>query len=631
MRNKTMKPMLCGLGMLSLLLGGCQGEQPEAASEVMAATVPWNHESALGNPLGLWIDQERMISVDAEGNLVAGAQLLQSGNFEGLAGRKDIKGENSAGKVHLVTVDRDSNQVVLFALDGGSLQEVQRTPAPEYEISGFCLYRDSQSLLSVFVLDERGGADQWLLGGGDQALPVRHLVLPPGSESCAVDDSRDALYVAEESFGLWRYNAAPEKDAGRELLDRLAPHGQIAENASGVAALPGGVALIDKEAGAVNLYLADGSLQRRISVPDLEEPETLAISADEDRLVIHALDDGDGGVLSTTVSWSAQTVADAPIPVVLPAAQTDSVERYGDAADDPAIWVNRQNPQASRILGTDKKAGLYVYDLQGRTRQFLEVGRLNNVDLRYGITVAGQPWDVAVASNRDQNSLHVFLIDPDNGQVQEAGQILTGMQDIYGICLYRDQNGLYAFANDKSGLIEQWQLMGGDTVTGERVRQLKVASQPEGCVADEQRQRLFVGEEDRAVWVFAAGADQPAEASEVMAAGDVLVADIEGLALYQRDDKNWLVVSSQGDDSYVLLNADAPHEVVGKFRVGMNAAAGIDGASETDGLEVTSMDLGGDYAQGMLVVQDGRNRLPDAPQNYKIVAWKDIEALLEKP
>ena len=119
--------------------------------------------------------------------------------------------------------------------------------------------------------------------------------------------------------------------------------------------------------------------------------------------------------------------------------------------------------------------------------------------------------------------------------------------------------------------------------------------------------------------------------SRVKAAGEVLVDDIEGLALYQTDDRNWLVVSSQGDNSYVILEADSPYAVVGKFRIGMNPEAGVDGASETDGLEVTSANLGGVYQKGMLVVQDGRNRLPDAPQNYKIVAWKDIEAMLEKP
>ena len=58
---------------------------------------------------------------------------------------------------------------------------------------------------------------------------------------------------------------------------------------------------------------------------------------------------------------------------------------------------------------------------------------------------------------------------------------------------------------------------------------------------------------------------------------------------------------------------------------------GIDGASETDGLEVSSANLGGRFARGMLVVQDGYKRLPDGAQNFKYVAWEDIASSLRLP
>ncbi|PNA33906.1 phytase, partial [Pseudomonas sp. MPR-AND1A] len=71
------------------------------------------------------------------------------------------------------------------------------------------------------------------------------------------------------------------------------------------------------------------------------------------------------------------------------------------------------------------------------------------------------------------------------------------------------------------------------TVHGELVRQFKVDSQPEGCVADDQRQRLFLGEEDVGVWAVDARADQSATLSSVIKVGPQLQADVEGLALYQ--------------------------------------------------------------------------------------------------
>jgi 3-phytase len=67
-----------------------------------------------------------------------------------------------------------------------------------------------------------------------------------------------------------------------------------------------------------------------------------------------------------------------------------------------------------------------------------------------------------------------------------------------------------------------------------------------------------------------------------------------------------------------------------KLRISANHAAGIDGVSETDGLAVTQRPLPG-YPRGILVVQDGRNRAPAEPQNFKIVDWRAIEALLPAP
>ena len=48
------------------------------------------------------------------------------------------------------------------------------------------------------------------------------------------------------------------------------------------------------------------------------------------------------------------------------------------------------------------------------------------------------------------------------------------------------------------------------------------------------------------------------------------------------------------------------------------------GASETDGLEVTTRSLGPGFEQGALIVQDGRNRMPEQGQNLKLVPWADI-------
>ena len=80
-----------------------------------------------------------------------------------------------------------------------------------------------------------------------------------------------------------------------------------------------------------------------------------------------------------------------------------------------------------------------------------------------------------------------------------------------------------------------------------------------------------------------------------------------------------------------MLDAEPPFAVRGAFRVGVNAAAGIDGTSETDGLDVTSANLGGPWSKGMLVVQDGRKRMPEDGQNFKFIPWTEVTRALHLP
>ena len=52
---------------------------------------------------------------------------------------------------------------------------------------------------------------------------------------------------------------------------------------------------------------------------------------------------------------------------IYPIYETEAVKTSGDAADDPAFWLNKTNPEKSIVLGTDKKSGIYTYDLSGKT------------------------------------------------------------------------------------------------------------------------------------------------------------------------------------------------------------------------------------------------------------------------
>lgn len=317
-------------------------------------------------------------------------------------------------------------------------------------------------------------------------------------------------------------------------------------------------------------------------------------------------------------------------PVVLPTAQTEPMQEAGDAADDPAIWVHARRPAQSRVLGTDKKRGLAVYDLQGRQLQFLAVGRINNVDLRQGLRYDGRRLDLAAATQRDEGSVVLFGIASD-GRVAELARLPTGLPDIYGICVGRNaEGGLDIFPNDKDGRVLQLRLrQAGGRWQAERLREIQLASQVEGCVVDEAGQALFVGEEKRGVWRLDLARSEGLTAVEpelVIPVGGALVADVEGLSIHTRS--RLLVVSSQGSDSFAVYDTRAPYALRGSFAVGLNARRGIDAVSETDGLDVSSANLGGDYADGLLVVQDGHKRLPQGRQNFKLIPWREVAKIL---
>jgi 3-phytase len=88
----------------------------------------------------------------------------------------------------------------------------------------------------------------------------------------------------------------------------------------------------------------------------------------------------------------------------------------------------------------------------------------------------------------------------------------------------------------------------------------------------------------------------------------------------------WLLAASQGDDSYIVVDPGTG-AIELKFRIGLNLEAAVDGVSETDGIDLVTQPLPG-YPRGLLVVQDGRNVAPPAPQNFKLVSWASVESLM---
>lgn len=321
---------------------------------------------------------------------------------------------------------------------------------------------------------------------------------------------------------------------------------------------------------------------------------------------------------------AAQQAPTASVPAV---AETEPVGTgNADAADDPAIWRNRRDPAASLIVATDKKAGLYVYDLAGRRRDYRRAGRVNNVDLRDRVPIAGRRGILVAASDRSdvaQAAIALFRLDPATATLMPLGPVPAGAGEAYGMCLGRLGGATYGFVVMKDGTIAQVALdLSGTAPAGRIVRTMKLATQAEGCVVDDRTGTLYVAEEDVGIWRFGAAPDAPATPQPVARVdGRTLVADVEGLALAAKGRRGgYLVASSQGDNAYALYRLPGG-EFAGRFRV---IAGRVGATSETDGIDIVAAPMGKDYPNGLMVVQDGDNA--PAAQNFKLLSWRDAAA-----
>lgn len=323
----------------------------------------------------------------------------------------------------------------------------------------------------------------------------------------------------------------------------------------------------------------------------------------------------------------AELATDMSVVAVVPSAETAPVRSDDDAADDPAIYVT---DAGTFILGTDKKTGLGVYALDGSEVGFLELGNLNNIDLRKdGPAVRGFS-DVAVASNRSDNTVDVFGLD---GQlVTQVSAFKTVREEPYGICLGQFGGTHYTVVTHKNGAADLYQL--DRSGRGSLLETITFDSQLEGCVFDEDNRALYVGEENAGIsrvdLVEGKGGVMETvnnrRIDEIAGASGV-AADIEGLAVYARPDgTGYLIASSQGNNTFAIYDRQS-NEFIGRFRIAENAGLGIDGVEETDGLDATAAALPG-YPHGILVVQDGFNKPAGENQNFKIVDWRDIETAL---
>jgi myo-inositol-hexaphosphate 3-phosphohydrolase len=331
-------------------------------------------------------------------------------------------------------------------------------------------------------------------------------------------------------------------------------------------------------------------------------------------------------VLTTVVALSACSSpavtgpGDTSISTVAATAETAPVGHSGDAADDPAIWVNSSDPSTSLVIGNDKVGALETYALDGTQVQTIEggPGSWGNVDVRGDLVAAWNGGSVRL--------FHVDAATARLGEVTDADAVLS-LSAGEGLCLYSEDPALYAFGVASTGLVVQFVLADADgdgLVESREVRRFAVGSEAEGCAVDDETGALYVSEEDVGLWRYdaapGAGGDRVA-VDTMTTAGGHLTADVEGVTV-----AGPVVIASaqtgrDPEKSYFTVYDRTTNAYVTSLRVAGGTAA--DDCDGTDGVAAYSGDLGPLFPRGVFICQDGSNEGPGSAgnQDFKLVPF----------
>lgn len=324
-----------------------------------------------------------------------------------------------------------------------------------------------------------------------------------------------------------------------------------------------------------------------------------------------------------------------PIVNLVADVETDPVSNNDDAADDPTVWVNLADATKSTIIGTNKKEGLVVYDLNGKELYNYPVGRVNNVDVRE-FTLNGKSETLVMSSKRNDNTITAHIVNKETGELIDiqARPLQSNLKKIYGFGMYKSPKTgkVYALPNGKDGKVEQWELFESNgKVDGKIVRTFDVGSQVEGIVADDYHAKIYVGEEDKALWKYDAepSSDSKKRVQVISVKDHNMKSDFEGVTIYDAGNgKGYIILSSQGNNSYAVFDR-LSNQYMGSFR--LVEGKGVDGTYDTDGIDVTSHAFGTKYPKGFFIAQDGANtKAKDTlHQNFKVLDWRKVSNALK--
>ncbi|MGE0445850.1 MAG: phytase [Vicinamibacterales bacterium] len=313
-----------------------------------------------------------------------------------------------------------------------------------------------------------------------------------------------------------------------------------------------------------------------------------------------------------------------------------------DDADDPAVWIDREDPARSLILGTNKVAepggALYVYGLDGQARQVLApLDRPNNVDVEYALATPDGPIDIAVVTERLRHRLRVYQVRADGLTAIDDGGIpvLEGQSgeaaEPMGLALYRRpaDGAVFAIVAPKTGdatnYLWQYRLTFDPTtriVVGSLVRRFGNFSgrgEIEAVAVDDAAGVVYFSDEEFAVRVWRADPDAGDARAELATFGRGRFAQQrEGIALAPDPAGDTLVVVSdqvEGGSTLRLFQRSGDGDV-------REAGAVLTQAASTDGIEFLPGGVIPRFPMGAVIMMNSTGR------NFHVYDWRLVLAAI---
>lgn len=290
-------------------------------------------------------------------------------------------------------------------------------------------------------------------------------------------------------------------------------------------------------------------------------------------------------------------------------------EKSINDTDDPAIWINPNNPAESIVFGTDKKTNgaIYAYDLNGKIieeKTIRNIKRPNNIDLEYGFALNDSTkTDIIVFTEREKQQIRMFSV-PDMTPLDGGGfpvfKEATGLEHNLpmGVALYKSpkDGSFYAIvgrkAGPKEGYLHQLKLVSDSVgVTATLVRKFGSFSgqkEIEAIAVDDENGLVYYSDEGVCIKKYYA---EPSKGDTEISCfgGEHFLEDIEGIAIATYENgEGYIIVSNQQQGEFNIFSRKD-----NSFIKAVNLST-----TETDGCDVVTVPLNDTFKNGLFVAMN---------------------------